>query len=55
MSRELSVYEMKQYYGGAISWITCICIAGGIAAVYKMIFSGRGSITLGPFKATWGN
>lgn len=54
MSRELSPYEMQQYNGGSISWLTCICIAGGAAAIYKILFSGRGSINLGPFKATWG-
>lgn len=38
-----------------MSWITVLCIAGGSAAVLKMLFSGRGSINVGPFRATWGN
>ena len=52
--RCLNECEMQKYYGGAISWITVLCIAGGCAAVFKLIFSGRGSFTVGPFKATWG-
>ncbi len=54
MSRKLRVEEMQQYYGSAVSWVTGLCIAGGVAAIYKIFFSGRGSINIGPFRATWG-
>lgn len=55
MSRELNHKQMQKYYGGVVSWLTMLCIAGGAAAVYKMLFSGRGSITIGPFSASWGS
>lgn len=54
MTRELSIQEMKAVYGGGLSLGAIICIAGGTAAVLKILFSGRGSINIGPFKATWG-
>ncbi len=55
MCKALSQIEMKEYKGGVVSWITALCIAGGVAAVYKLLFSGRGSVSIGPFRATWGN
>lgn len=54
MQFQLSESKAKKLYGGAIGWLTWICIGGGAAAVIKLLFSGRGSINLGPFKATWG-
>lgn len=50
----LSETEMRKYYGGALSWIAIMCIAGGCAAIWKVLFSGRGSFSFGPFRATWG-
>ena len=55
MKRELSVSQMQNYYGGDVSWLVILCCAGGAAAIFRMLFSGRGSITIGPFKASWGN
>lgn len=54
MSRELSISECRQIFAGAVTWVTILCIAGGAAAIYKILFSGRGSINIGPFRATWG-
>lgn len=55
MKRALSVGEMQNSIGGVASWIVVLCCAGGAAAVWKILFSGRGSINIGPFRATWGN
>ncbi len=54
MCKELNQQEMKKCCGGALSWLTILCIAGGASAVYKILFSGRGSINIGPFSASWG-
>lgn len=55
MKRELSVSEMQNCIGGVATWLVVLCCAGGAAAVWKILFSGRGSINIGPFRATWGN
>lgn len=38
-----------------MNWITILCVVGGAAAIYRILFSTRGSINIGPFKATWGS
>lgn len=41
--------------GEIMNWMVILCCAGGAAAIWKILFSGRGSINIGPFKASWGN
>lgn len=55
MSQELTRKEMQEAVGGEITWLTVLCVVGGATAIFKILFSGRGSINIGPFKATWGN